>query len=345
MSLIVCKKCGEEYSDRYSACPFCAEAREYATRGRSSRAAGHHVARRKSPSILGPAMILVLLALLALLLYFFMGDGLRGLFHRVTREPVVVTMDEIVLDLEVGSEKKLSAFGAETFTWSSSDPAVAAVSSDGLVTAIGAGSATVSVTAEGVEDPAKCLVTVTEPVVDVEIVLDQASLVLMAGNSNQLSASGAESYVWSSNNTSVVTVGNDGTVTAVSEGSAVITVKDANSEAAASCLVTVNARKEEVDVSKLRFMVGKYELRDGQSVSYPFDGKANGGKGAFPTAKVSLTGTSQSAKWSVNNDSATLTENSDGSVSVRYNGSRGAVVALTASFDGGKVTLNLNFSK
>jgi uncharacterized protein YjdB len=72
--------------------------------------------------------------------------------------------------LAVGGTQQLAAVardaaGAEragrTFVWTSSAPAVATVSSTGLVTAVGAGSATITATADGVSGTAA--VTVTAP--------------------------------------------------------------------------------------------------------------------------------------------------------------------------------------
>lgn len=57
MKLIKCPKCGEMYSDSYRTCPFCQE--DEALKGRSAAPRRKVTRRRRAPSILGPAMVLV----------------------------------------------------------------------------------------------------------------------------------------------------------------------------------------------------------------------------------------------------------------------------------------------
>jgi hypothetical protein len=77
------------------------------------------------------------------------------------------------LDLQVGQTVSLAAFatnalgltvGAVAVTWSSSDNAVAGVNSTGVVTALGAGSASIYATAGGVSASLPVRVTATEAV-------------------------------------------------------------------------------------------------------------------------------------------------------------------------------------
>lgn len=80
-----------------------------------------------------------------------------------------VTLDKTELTLDVGDEEALTATVApdnatvQAVTWSSSDPAVATVE-DGKVTALAAGSATI--TAKAGDKTAACAVTVRAPVID-----------------------------------------------------------------------------------------------------------------------------------------------------------------------------------
>ncbi|WP_287640554.1 Ig-like domain-containing protein, partial [Bacteroides sp.] len=110
-------------------------------------------------------------------------------------------------------------------TWTSSDEAVATVS-NGVVTAVKEGTATITATAGG--KSAQCTVTVKKGVVAVTgITLSQTSLSLEEGKSATLTATVQPSNAtdktvsWSSSNTSVATVSN-GVVTAVKEGTATI---------------------------------------------------------------------------------------------------------------------------
>ena len=133
-------------------------------------------------------------------------------------------------------------------SWSSSDTSVAKVS-DGLVTAINKGTAVITVTSKADETiKATCTVTVTNSVAVTvtKVTLNKSSLSLKAGDSQTLTATVEPSNAtiqtvsWSSSDTSVATVDENGKVTAVAKGSAVITaVSDQNKDAKASCAVTV----------------------------------------------------------------------------------------------------------
>ena len=78
-----------------------------------------------------------------------------------------VTLNENNLSLTVGDTTTLTAIVTpddatnKTVTWTSSDPSVATVDANGLVTAVAPGTATITATADGVS--ATCTVTVTRP--------------------------------------------------------------------------------------------------------------------------------------------------------------------------------------
>lgn len=100
-------------------------------------------------------------------------DGLQtaSCIVTVNRQAVPVasvSLDQTSLEMTVGDEVTLTATVApadadvKTVSWSSSDEGVATVS-DGKVTAVGAGSATITVTTTDGGKTATCAVTVTEP--------------------------------------------------------------------------------------------------------------------------------------------------------------------------------------
>lgn len=134
----------------------------------------------------------------------------------------------------------------QNVTWTSDDTAVATVSSDGLVTAVQAGTATITVTTEEGGKTATCRVTVKMkeiPVTDVSLDYEEATL--SEGDTLQLTATISpadatnQNVSWESSDTFVATVSDSGLITAVSEGTATITVTTEDGGLTASCLVTV----------------------------------------------------------------------------------------------------------
>jgi uncharacterized protein YjdB len=113
-------------------------------------------------------------------------------------------------------------------SWSSSDPAVAAVDGSGLVTGVAEGSATVTASSEGKSGSAAITVTPI-PVASVDV--SPASATIEVDETVDLDAVPRDAdgnaldrpVTWSSSNTSVATVDADGLVTGVAEGTATIT--------------------------------------------------------------------------------------------------------------------------
>ena len=151
-----------------------------------------------------------------------------------------IELDETSLSLSAGESYRLTAdvypgdADDSSLEWSSSDTSVATVNSSGRVTAVGAGTATVTASCGGAQ--ADCRVTVTgssgggnRDVMVEELTLDVESLTMGAGDTIRLTATAAPSdaydtgVVWRSSDTSVATVDSDGKVTAVGAGTCRIT--------------------------------------------------------------------------------------------------------------------------
>ena len=126
-------------------------------------------------------------------------------------------------------------------TWSSSDPSVATVSSDGEVTAKAIGSAQIIATTVDGGKTAICEVSVIVSIA--ELSLEPAELSLKKGEDKSLTltilpADATEKEItWSSSDASVATV-KDGVVSALKGGKTTVTAKAANG-VSASCAVTV----------------------------------------------------------------------------------------------------------
>ena len=144
MKLIKCPKCGEMYSDSYRTCPFCQE--DEALKGRAAAPRRKVTRRRRAPSILGPAMVLVVV--LAAVLVGVLLFGGKGNAEKPDDSAVVepdpapttpLTLDQTTLNLNQAETATLTVTGAEDVLWTSSDTNVATVDDTGLVTAVAKG--------------------------------------------------------------------------------------------------------------------------------------------------------------------------------------------------------------
>ena len=141
-----------------------------------------------------------------------------------------------------------NATGDKTVKWSSSNEAVAAVDSNGKVTAKKAGTAVITVTSSNGKS-ASCTVTVKQKEIAITgIGLNKSTTSLTEGESETLTATiapskatGDKTVKWSSSNEAVVAVDSNGKVTAKKAGTAVITATSSNGKSA-SCTVTVKQK-------------------------------------------------------------------------------------------------------
>ena len=134
-------------------------------------------------------------------------------------------------------------------TWTTGDPNIATVSSDGQVTAVGEGITTITVTTEDGKKSAICAVFVNLPNIPVTgITLNEDELTFDASvisNQQTLTANVVpkeatnQGIRWVSSDTDVAIVIN-GEVTAISQGTATITAITMDGDFELSCIVTVN---------------------------------------------------------------------------------------------------------
>ena len=135
----------------------------------------------------------------------------------------------------------------KTVIWSSSNLSIASVS-NGKVTALKAGKATITVKTEDGGKTATCEVTVNAKVYPVTgVTLDKTSATLTEGDELTLTATvnpdnaTNKNVTWTSSNGTVASVSN-GKVTALKAGKTTITVKTEDGGKTATCEVTVNAK-------------------------------------------------------------------------------------------------------
>gem|GEM_PF-1745310 len=160
--------------------------------------------------------------------------------------------------------------------WESSDESVATVSAEGVVSGVGSGTAVITVTTRDGEKTATCTVTVTVPVTDIQ--LSNSSLYLEKGKTSTLTATVKPDdatnpkVTWTSSDASVATVSEDGTVTAVSGGRAVITVAAMDgSGVTATCNVNVTVPAESISFKNENLTVGGGKTKATQVVFTPSD--------------------------------------------------------------------------
>ena len=132
----------------------------------------------------------------------------------------------------------------KTVTWASDNIDVATVSSNGLVKAVGEGSATITCRAtDGSGVIATCKITVKKPVPPTGIIVSPSSMNINIGDTKTISYSltptdATTTVTWKSDNTSIATVSSSGLVKGIAKGKTTIRVTTSNGKTA-SCEVTV----------------------------------------------------------------------------------------------------------
>lgn len=279
----------------------------------------------------------------------------------VNKEEKTIELSESILNLEVGERKELSATVHpvdidDVFTWSSMDENVATVS-NGVVTAVGAGStnvvlavngrstisSTCTVNVVGDKSPSSGGSTPTNPTVPVNptdpitktiyperVYLNRSDQILLVGNTVTVTATIQPSNAtnktisWSSSNSSVATVSTGGRITGVKSGKATITAKTHNGKTA-SLTVTVKANSSPV--------VPVQSVRLSQTT-----GKVKAGAKLKLTATVSPSNaTNKTLSWSSSNTNVAVVDNGTvigravgtAKITVRSNNGKSATATIT----------------
>ena len=168
----------------------------------------------------------------------------------------------------------------KTVNWSTSNPSVATVDSEGLVTGIAAGTATITATTtDGTNLSATCEVTVSIiPVTHIQ--LNKTSITLDIGDVDtyQLTATITpnnatyQTLEWSSSNPAVATVSDNGLVFLVSPGVATITATTTDgTNLSASCQVTVIKRIKNITLNESSLTLTLHETAQLTAIITPSD--------------------------------------------------------------------------
>ena len=163
-----------------------------------------------------------------------------------------ISLSNSNLSVFVGQTQQLTATvlpaiaANKLVNWSSSNPSVATVSANGLVSGISNGLATITATTVDMGFSASASITVTTPVQSVT--LNSASVALYLNESFQALATiipataSNKNVSWASSNTSTVIVNSNGLITGVANGSAIISVVTEDGGKRASLSVTVSTK-------------------------------------------------------------------------------------------------------
>ena len=213
-----------------------------------------------------------------------------------------------------------NATGDKTVKWSSSNEAVAAVDSNGKVTAKKAGTAVITVTSSNGKS-ASCTVTVKQKEIAITgIGLNKSTTSLTEGESETLTATiapsnatGDKTVKWSSSNGAVAAVDSNGKVTAKKAGTAVITVTSSNGKTA-GCTVTV--KQKEIAITGISLNKSTTSLTEGESETL--------------TATITPSNATgdKTVKWSSSNEAVAAVD-SNGKVTAKKAGT--AVITATSS--------------
>ncbi len=160
------------------------------------------------------------------------------------------------------------AEASQQVTWTNTDNNVAVRDDNGNITAVGIGTTTfTATTTDGTNLSASCVFTVTAPLAE-GIVLNKTETTLPVGASEQLIATvspelASQEVTWSSSDENVVSVDQQGNITAVAIGTATVTATTVDgSNLSAECAVTVVAPFAEsiaLNKSEMELTVGTAE--------------------------------------------------------------------------------------
>lgn len=141
-----------------------------------------------------------------------------------------------------------------TYTWSSANPKIATVSSNGVVSGIAEGITDITVTTSNGKS-AVCKVTVKEPAEPISVKLDRDYIQIATGYYIYLSpilepADAATTYTWTSSDTSIANVSTSGSVRGLKEGEVTITVETQNGLSSA-CKVEIVTPTKQTEYTKV----------------------------------------------------------------------------------------------
>ncbi len=172
----------------------------------------------------------------------------------VTLDKETVTVKEEETETLVATVMPENATN-KNITWSSNNESVATVA-NGVVTGLSAGTATITVTTQDGSFTDTCVVTVEEAVLSVKVTgieLDKTELKMQVSEKTNLVATikptnaTNKEVVWTSSNTDVATISENGIIEALKTGKTTITVTTKDGNYKATCKITVSEKTNNDD--------------------------------------------------------------------------------------------------
>ena len=202
-----------------------------------------------------------------------------------------VDLNTYILTLASGNTYQLVATVSpedacdKSVTWASNNTNVATVDSNGLISGVTIGSATVTVTSNDTNSvTCNCSVTVNEGQHATGVTLNESSISIIKDNTHTLIATVMpqdaidKRVTWSTSDASIATVDSNGVVSGVASGDATIIVTTVDGGFTAQCSVSVS---EEHDYSKDYFTIES--LEDKNAITFVITSTTTGNLGYYST--------------------------------------------------------------
>ena len=242
--------------------------------------------------------------------------------------------------MKVGETYQLTATknpadATANLTWSSSDSNIVEVTQDGLITAKASGNATITVSSGDIR--AESYITVEEQTIELyNLTINPQQYQMKVGENYQLTVTknptnATANLTWSSSNSNIVEVTQDGLITAKASGNATITVSSGNVRAESYITVSANNQLISLTISPAQHQMEIGENYQLTVTKNPTDAPANL---VWSSSNPNIVEVTQdgliTAKASGN---ATITVSSDGissqsNITVRSNASQDEVTAV-----------------
>jgi uncharacterized protein YjdB len=185
-----------------------------------------------------------------------------------------VTTNQTLQATAVAKDASGNVLSGQSFSWASTNPSIATVSSSGLITGVAAGTVNITATSGSVTSSPLQITVVNPSVASVTVSATastvtafqtlQAQAVAKDASGNALSG---QSFTWTSSNPAVATVDGNGLVTGVATGTVMITATAGSVMSNALALTVVNPAVASIAVTAPSSSMGLLSTMQAQAVA------------------------------------------------------------------------------